>query len=55
MATNVIVGSASVDGIDDQVQFAFDNLGLKEYYNIMQTKVNRYRKAFGESEAPLMD
>ena len=48
MATNVIVGSESVDGIDEKVQFAKDNLGLIEYYNIMQARVNRYRAATGE-------
>lgn len=54
MTTNVIIGSESVDGIDEKIQFAFDNLGLKEYYNVMQSRVNRYRSATGEPVADLM-
>ena len=47
MTTNMIVGSTSTDTIDEQVQFAYDNLGLQEYINVMQARVNRYLEAIG--------
>lgn len=47
MTTNMIVGSASTDTIDDQIQFAYDKLGLQEYINVMQARVNRYLEAIG--------
>ncbi len=47
MTTNMITGSVSTDTIDEQVQFAYDNLGLQEYINVMQARVNRYLEALG--------
>ena len=47
MTTNMITGTVSTDTIDEQVQFAFDNLGFQEYINVMQSRVNRYLEAIG--------
>lgn len=47
MTTNIITGSKSSDTIDEQVQVAFDSLGLQEYINVMQARVNRYLEAIG--------
>jgi len=55
MTTNLIVGTNTVDEIDGMVQYMKDNLGLKEYYNVMQTRLNRYLVAMGREAAPLMD
>ncbi len=53
MTTNMIVGSVSTDTIDEQVEFAFDNLYLQEYIDIMQARVNRYLKAIGREPVPI--
>ncbi|MBE6935689.1 MAG: hypothetical protein E7458_04215 [Ruminococcaceae bacterium] len=55
LCTNIVVGTKTVDTLDEDVQHALDNLGLKEYYNVMQTRVNRYLEAIGREAAPLMD
>ncbi len=47
MTTNIITGSKSSDTIDEQIQVAYDSLGLQEYINVMQTRVNRYLEAIG--------
>ncbi len=47
MTTNMITGSKSTDTIDEQVQVAFDTLGLQEYIDVMQARVNRYLEAIG--------
>lgn len=47
MTTNMITGSKSTDTIDEQVQVAFDSLGLQEYIDVMQARVNRYLEAIG--------
>ena len=38
MTTNAIIGETSIDQIDEQIQYAYDNLGLQEYYNVMQAR-----------------
>jgi len=47
MTTNMITGSKSTDTIDEQIQVAYDSLGLQEYINVMQARVNRYLEAIG--------
>ena len=55
MTTNLITGSASIDTIDEQIQFAYDNLGLQEYYNVMQARVNRYLVAMGRDAVEIVE
>lgn len=55
MTTNLIVGMTSIDTIDEQIQYMYDNLGLKEYYNVMQERVNRYLVAMGRDAVALME
>ena len=55
MTTNMIVGTVSTDTIDEQVQFAYDNLGLQEYYNVMQARVNRYLEAIGREPVEIVE
>ena len=55
MTTNMIVGSVSTDTIDEQVQFAYDNLGLQEYINVMQARVNRYLEAIGREPVEIAE
>ncbi|MBE6935688.1 MAG: hypothetical protein E7458_04210 [Ruminococcaceae bacterium] len=55
LCTNIVVGTETTDTLDEKVQHAKDNLGLVEYYNVMQTRVNRYLEAIGREAAPLMD
>ena len=47
MTTNAIIGETSIDQIDEQIQYAYDNLGLQEYYNVMQARYNRFLVAMG--------
>ncbi len=47
MTTNAIIGETSIDQIDEQIQYAYDNLGLQEYYNVMQSRYNRFLVAMG--------
>ena len=47
MTTNMITGSKSTDTIDEQIQIAYDSLGLQEYIDVMQARVNRYLEAIG--------
>ena len=47
MTTSMITGAKSTDTIDEQVQFAYDNLGFQEYINAMQSRVNRYLVTIG--------
>ncbi|MBE6935690.1 MAG: hypothetical protein E7458_04220 [Ruminococcaceae bacterium] len=55
LCTNIVVGTKSIDTLEDDIQHAKDKLGLVEYYNVMQTRVNRYLEAIGREAAPLMD
>ena len=55
MTTNMITGTISTDTIDEQVQFAFDNLGFQEYINVMQSRVNRYLEAIGRDAVEIED
>lgn len=47
MTTNAITGASSIDQIDEQLQYAYDNLGLQEYYNVMQARYNRFLVSMG--------
>ena len=47
LTTGLITGSISIDSIDEQVQSAYDNLGLQEYINVMQARVNRFLETLG--------
>ena len=55
MTTNMITGTVSTDTIDEQVQFAYDNLGFQEYINVMQSRVNRYLEAIGRDPVEIKD
>lgn len=47
MTTNAITGQSSIEQIDEQIQYAYDNLGLQEYYDVMQARYNRFLVAMG--------
>ena len=47
MTTNAITGASSIDQIDEQLQYAYDNLGLQEFYNVMQARYNRFLVSMG--------
>lgn len=47
VTTNAIIGQTPIDQIDEQIQYAYDNLGLQEYYNVMQARYNRFLVAMG--------
>ncbi len=47
MTTNAIIGETPIDQIDEKIQYAYDNLGLQEYYNVMQARYNRFLVAMG--------
>lgn len=47
LTTGLITGSISIDSIEDQLQSAYDNLGLQEYIDVMQARVNRFLVTLG--------
>ncbi|MBE6936706.1 MAG: hypothetical protein E7458_09500 [Ruminococcaceae bacterium] len=47
LTTNTIVGQFSIDEVDEKIQYAYDNLGLQEYYDVMQARYNRFLDAMG--------
>ncbi len=55
LTTGIITGATSVDAIDEQIQFAYDNLGLQEYINAMQARVNRYLETLGRDTVEIAE
>ena len=53
--TNVITGTMSVDEVDSRILYAYDNLGLQEYYNVMQQRYNRFLVAMGFDPIEIKD
>ena len=55
LTTSIITGATSVDAIDEQVQIAYDSLGLQEYINVMQERVNRYLETMGRDTVEIVE
>lgn len=53
MTTNFIVGRVSMDEYDTMLQYAYDNIGLQEYINVMQARYNRYLETMGLPIVPI--
>ncbi len=47
MTTNYITGNASLDTYEEDLQFAYDNLGMQEYTDAKQARVDRFLVAMG--------
>ena len=47
MTTNYIVGISSIDNYEADLQYAYDNLGMKEYMDVQQTRIDRYLVTLG--------
>ncbi len=47
MTTNYIVGLSSVDNYEADLQYAYDNLGMQEYMDIQQARIDRYLVTLG--------
>ena len=47
MTTNYIVGNTSPDTYEADLQYAYDNLGMQEYNDAMQARVDRFLVAMG--------
>ncbi len=47
MTTNYIVGGKSTDTYEEDLQYAYDNLGMQEYMDAIQGQIDRYLVAMG--------
>ena len=47
MTTGYIIGTASTDTYEEDLQFAYDNLGMQEYVNALQAQTDRFLVAMG--------
>ena len=47
MTTNYIVGTKSTDTYEEDLQYAYDNLGMQEYCDALQGQIDRYLVAMG--------
>ena len=47
MTTDYIMGNKTTDTYADDLQYAYDNLGMKEYTDAMQSRVDRFLVAMG--------
>ena len=47
MTNDYIVGNKTTDSYESDLQFAYDNLGMQEYVNAMQSRVDRFLVAMG--------
>lgn len=47
MTTNYIVGTKSTDTYEEDLQYAYDNLGMQEYCDALQAQIDRYLVAMG--------
>ena len=47
MTTGYITGTKSIDSYEQDIQYAYDNLGLAEYVASRQARTNRYLEAIG--------
>ena len=49
MTTGYITGTKSIETYEEDIQYAYDTLGLAEYVGAMQARVNRYLEAIGHA------
>lgn len=47
MTTNYITGAKSTDTYEEDLQYAYDNLGMQEYCDVLQARIDRYLVAMG--------
>ena len=47
MTTGYITGTSSTDTYEEDLQFAYDNLGMQEYTDAIQSQVDRFLVAMG--------
>lgn len=52
MTTNYITGAKSTDTYEQDLQYAYDSLGMQEYMNAIQGQVNRFLVAMGRDAIP---
>lgn len=52
MTTSYITGAKSTDTYEEDLQYAYDNLGMQEYMNAVQGQINRFLVAMGRDAIP---
>ena len=53
LTTNHITGIRSTDTYDEDIRLAYDNLGMQEYKDVIQERINRYLTVMGRDAIPV--
>ena len=47
LTTSHITGQKSTDTLEEDIQYAYDNLGMQEYADVIQARIDRYLVVLG--------
>ena len=47
LTTKHITGDVSIDTLEADLQYAYDNLGMQEYMDVIQARIDRYLVVLG--------